>query len=908
MEGEQGQKPPSMWNDDNANEDELNRKIAQFADSVMSGSSLEMNCENCPVFNFNCEECLAGKVLVEKYQSHKHTFSCKKKNKVCRILPTEGHGRLDYKIEGEELLAPVCRLRHPKYPIDETEFVRGFPEDTNEDEIKQAKKDYKKIRKYLLRLTHAEDFKESDRWKSFIKLTFNEFLYEIGMVKDGKDANDMEALKEAKTRYINALRCEVKSSGMVILKRRPADILTNNFHKKLIKLHQANMDIQFITDEYAVAEYIMNYVCKNESGISHLLKNINDEAVAQGEDVVETIKKLGKALDKGREMSIQESIYRSLGLSMTKFSDVVRFINTNHPDRRDGLLKQNLDELEEEESIFHKSIHNYYEIRPLEGKCLETIREGKPHDVTWNRLCLADFVANHNIAYKSTIKNEERVIELLDGKSFISKRKRPCVLRYFLKFDNEEEYYRALCILFLPFRDENKDIHSCNVKDLYFDNQDEIEGNRSRFEKHKTLIDAIEEVENRENEEELDDIEEDESPYFEEETTDEKDIVDFEKKLKAEAKKTLSNFNAGSIEMNDDTYLEIIGNLNSGQHKIFDDFVERINSNCDPFYLYIGGEAGTGKSYLLKAMINAAKKVGKHSGAELDKPVCITLAPTGVAAYLVNGTTIESGLGIQPSKDRAYYRNPASRNSRLRFLYEDLKCIFLDEVSMCGSDMMAKMNFRMQEIMGNSNFMGGVSVVCTGDFGQLPPVGQRMIWETSFLDSRVEICPNHWDDNFKIYYLTQKMRSQDEEFSNICDKVRQGICDEEVSEYLNQHVQECTSQDDNSKYANGKFCIIVTTNAAREQINNSKLEKLLPNKKAYYSNAKDKSTNNPNAPEVSEKLPLTRTGQLQKVIVFKEGAPVMITSNHPKSKYKNNGMAFILLICFCLNLTFFQVW
>ena len=139
------------------------------------------------------------------------------------------------------------------------------------------------------------------------------------------------------------------------------------------------------------------------------------------------------------------------------------------------------------------------------------------------------------------------------------------------------------------------------------------------------------------------------------------------------------------------------------------------------------------------------------------------------------------------------------------------------------------------------------------------------------------------------------MRSQDEEFSNICDKVRKGICDEEVSEYLNQHVQDCTSQDDNSKYANGKFCIIVTTNAAREQINNSKLEKLLPNKKTYYANAKDKSTNNPNAPEVSEKLPLTRTGQLEKVIVFKEGAPVMITSNHPKSKYKNNGIAFIFV-------------
>ena len=38
---------------------------------------------------------------------------------------------------------------------------------------------------------------------------------------------------------------------------------------------------------------------------------------------------------------------------------------------------------------------------------------------------------------------------------------------------------------------------------------------------------------------------------------------------------------------------------------------------------------------------------------------------------------------------------------------------FLDEVSMVGSDMIGKMNFRLQEIMGNSDFMGGVSVLQT---------------------------------------------------------------------------------------------------------------------------------------------------------------------------------------------------
>ena len=436
-----------------------------------------------------------------------------------------------------------------------------------------------------------------------------------------------------------------------------------------------------------------------------------------------------------------------------------------------------------------------------------------------------------------------------------------------------------------------RDIHSKDVKELYIKHQDTIEENRKRYEKHRTIIELIEEAE-KDREEDIDDIEESVSPYIDEETTAEENIEDFEKKLKAEAKRMLTNYNAGSTLMEEDDYLEMISKLNEQQRAIFDDFVERIN--CDKeennFYLYIGGNAGTGKSFVLKAMINAAKKRGKRSGAELDKPISLTIAPTGVAAYLVNGTTIESALGIQPTKDKAYIRNQPSRNSSLRFLYEDLQVIFIDEVSMLGSDMLAKVNFRLQDIMGNTEFMGGVSIVCTGDFGQLPPVGQRMVWETSFLDNRIEISPKHWDEHFKIFFLTEKMRSQDAEFSTICDEVRKGVCDEKVSDYLKNHVGTCSSEDDNEKYASGKFSIIVTNNKAREVINNAKLEKLLPNKKTYLSHAVDKSTNNPNAPKISEKLPLTRTGQLPTNLLFKEGAPVMITSNHSKSKYKNNGM------------------
>ena len=756
--------------------------------------------------------------------------------------------------------------------MDRCEFILAFPQNTDEKILKKAKADYQKIRKYLLRLTAKDNYYESEERKQFKVLTFAEFLEKVGMYEFDGDTN----FERARERYITALRCEVKNSGLLLLKRGTGDIFTNNFNKYLIRIHQANQDIQFVTDEYAVAQYILNYLLKNESGVSALLKQIDAEATQDGEPILSTIKKIGKVLDKGREISIQEAIYRALGLPMTKFSDVVRFIDTSHPHRREGLLKSNLIEIDNGEKIFHNSYHDFYEIRPCD----------EDGSVYWTNLCLADFVAEYSIDYTKNQKN----IQLLDGKSFIGRRRRQCVLRYFLKYESEEELCRALCILFLPFRNEMLELHSKDIISLYEYNKEEIEFNRNKYEKHKVIVDTID-IAEKEQHDDLDDIEEEEL-YVVEETTSVKDIADFEKQMKKDAKKMLSNYTSETYLMEEDDFMTMILQLNTQQRVIYDDVVERMYDQIEenPFYLYIGGNAGTGKSFLLRAMINAAKIRGKRSGADVDKPACLVLAPTGVAAYLINGTTIESGLGIQPSKDKSYAKSDPSKNSKLRFLYEDLLILFIDEISMVGSDMLVKMNFRLQDILGNNKFFGGVSVVCTGDFGQLPPVGQRMIWESSHLDNRLDICPNYWDEYFKIYFLTQKMRSQDEEYSSICDKVRQGICDNNVLQYMLNHVRNCPSEDVNDKYQSGQFCIIVTSNKSRNRINNEKLEKLLPSAESYIAVAVDKSTNNPQAPTIANNIPLTRTGQLPTMVQFKVGAPVMITSNSSNSKYKKNGI------------------
>ena len=148
---------------------------------------------------------------------------------------------------------------------------------------------------------------------------------------------------------------------------------------------------------------------------------------------------------------------------MTRFSDVVRFINTNHPDHREGLLKANLDDLEEEESVFHNSLHDYYQDRPTNST---------DDDTDWENMTLAQFVSGYNISKSKPASSN--AIKLQNNRGYVVRRRSECVLRYFLKYENDTEYYRALCLLFFPFRNEFKDIHSQDVEELYKKNENTI--------------------------------------------------------------------------------------------------------------------------------------------------------------------------------------------------------------------------------------------------------------------------------------------------------------------------------------------------------------------------------------------------------------------------------------------------
>ena len=106
----------------------------------------------------------------------------------------------------------------------------------------------------------------------------------------------------------------------------------------------------------------------------------------------------------------------------------------------------------------------------------------------------------------------------------------------------------------------------------------------------------------------------------------------------------------------------LVAKLNEQQRKIFDDFCERIyEDDSSPFYLYIAGEAGTGKSFLVKVMIEAMKHLKLTPGDDLKKPSVIVMAPTANAAYIVKGKTIESALGMLPTKQNAHSKRKSNQ-------------------------------------------------------------------------------------------------------------------------------------------------------------------------------------------------------------------------------------------------------
>jgi ATP-dependent DNA helicase PIF1 len=152
--------------------------------------------------------------------------------------------------------------------------------------------------------------------------------------------------------------------------------------------------------------------------------------------------------------------------------------------------------------------------------------------------------------------------------------------------------------------------------------------------------------------------------------------------------------------------------LSQEQQRVLDLVVKQKKS------VFFTGSAGTGKSVLMRAIIAELKR--KYA-REPDR-VAVT-ASTGLAACNIGGVTLHSyggiGLGKEdiPTLVKKIKKNQKARNRWIR-----TKILIIDEISMVDGDLFDKLEGIARMIRNNGRPFGGIQLVITGDFFQLPPV------------------------------------------------------------------------------------------------------------------------------------------------------------------------------------------
>jgi ATP-dependent exoDNAse (exonuclease V) alpha subunit len=177
--------------------------------------------------------------------------------------------------------------------------------------------------------------------------------------------------------------------------------------------------------------------------------------------------------------------------------------------------------------------------------------------------------------------------------------------------------------------------------------------------------------------------------------------------------------------------------------------------------VFITGSAGSGKTYVLNQYINYLK--------DRKVPVAVT-ASTGIAATHMNGQTIHSwsGIGVKDAITNTDLKKMKDKKYLSRGL-NNTKVLLIDEISMLHKNQLDMVNKVLQFFKENDQPFGGIQLVLSGDFFQLPPVTKNnesnrerfAFMSQSWLDAGLSIC-----------YLTGQYRQSDNSLNRILNEIR----------------------------------------------------------------------------------------------------------------------------------------
>lgn len=737
--------------------------------------------ENAPIYGQNTNEEIAAyydhiiscsknvsaeKQKYIKYQMHRHS------RKGCRIGNTN-----------------KCRFGFPIPPMSKTQVLEPINFTSNETAEHYKNLWKKKIKKHLDEYGMGDDVDE----------TFEEML------------NTLDISEEE---YITAVRTSI-TRPKVFMKRNPNEIRVNQYMKNIFHYWRANHDIQPVLEPHAMVQYILSYVTKAQKGMSSIMEKACNEAFAGHLTLKESVRHIGNAFLNAVETSQQEAAALLLQFPMTEMSRESVFIPTSPPDERTYLLKsrQKLQELDENsEDIQSENIISYYQKRPkthLENCSLAEFaaqyRINMPKDRTYEA---AD---EGQTDVEDQTNDEDMVIPLKNGGS-IKRRRIARILRY-VNYNirtNMELHYRERLMLFLPWRNEERDLYGgySTYTEHYNAKKEQILPVRLKYEKHNdSLQEAIEQVEAEDLNDESTDSEAEECVveqtadlgFFDPERPEEHTTHDIGADIGIQATYLTEHYEVNS-SLPKAEYEQLMRSLNKQQREICTHVIQHLDTSEEQIFLFLEGGAGVGKTQCAKAMHQSVIRYYIKAGENPDHKKTLKVAPTGMAAYHIGGNTIHSALYININRCEMTTLTLPVKNS-LQAKYGHLQMVFIDEISMVGYEIFKKLEKRLRVIMDNDAPFGGLHIIAIGDFYQLPAVQDTPLYRMP-KDGYDTLATHLFRDYFKIYSLTEIMRQKGEKrFCELLNRLRIGELTQEdkimlesrkvsvTSEHYKQHVR-----------------------------------------------------------------------------------------------------------------------
>lgn len=298
---------------------------------------------------------------------------------------------------------------------------------------------------------------------------------------------------------------------------------------------------------------------------------------------------------------------------------------------------------------------------------------------------------------------------------------------------------------------------------------------------------------------------------------------------------------------------------------IIDKQCKALNAMKSGKNIFITGPGGTGKSYLIKEFVKWAKK----SKYRFYEDAVIITSTTGLSAVQLGGVTIHSFAGVGTGEREVdYYIKKISSNYFHKKKWLKVKSLIIDEISMMSPRLFEKLDTIARRIRKKNEPFGGIQIILSGDFCQLPTVD-----DNGFCFEAL-----NWDEIIKqTFYLDHIIRQSDTKFQKCLNEIRLGKCSKETIQILKSRLNVKLK-----KKFGIKPTLLFSKNKAVDKYNKKKLNELVEkgNKITLFNSNTEYSKE-----KMSEKMRDFLTLHMEKNSAIRDelqlciGAQVIVTVN-----------------------------